>query len=252
MKTKIFLMLFFIFIYGFSQSYKIKKISDKRYVFPLLYNNYENDSTSLEHCENDWYYRIIDTTKLITDTLQIKEMDGGYLIYLDDVNIIKLINYSTSATYLILPDKNKVKLDFYIIPPYLTGAYLLNLNEFGKVLALESYLVGNSGLSANIINVSLIFLDKNFKVLSYNSFNGGINLLFVNSNKFLLNIYDYNGIDNNGNIKYCLNIFELTKDSFKRTDSPPECYIYRDDNQLKNYDRCNCSTLYKPFVSFRE
>jgi len=191
------------------------------------------------------------TMPVIKDTLQIKEMNEGYLIYLDNGNIIKLINDSTNTTNLILPDKNRVKLDFYIIPPYLTGAYLLNLNEFGKVLALESYLVGTSGLSANIINVSLIFLDKNFKVLSYNSFNGGINLLFINNNKFLLNIYDYNGIDDNGNEKYCLNIFELTDDSFKRTDSLTKCYIYEDNNQLKIYDRCNCSTLYKPIVLFK-
>ena len=155
---------------------------------------------------------------IIKDTLQIKEIDEGYLIYLDDVNIIKLVNDSTNVTYLILQDKNKVKLDFYIIPPYLTGAYLLNLDEFGKVLALESYSVGTSGLSANIINVSLIFLNNhnNNKVLSYNSFCGGIELLFKDGNKFLLNIYDYNGIDNN-NVTYCLNIFELTKDCFKRT-----------------------------------
>ena len=189
---------------------------------------------------------------IIKDTLQVKEIDEGYLIYIDNVNIIKLVNDSINVTYLILHDKNKVKLDFYIIPPYLTGTYLLNLNEFGKVLALESYPVGTSGLSANIINVSLIFLDKNFKVLSYNSFNGGINLLFINNNKFLLNIYDYNGIDDNGNIKYCLNIFELTKDSFKRTDSLTKCYIYTEDKQLKFYDRCNCSTLYKPYVLSRE
>ncbi len=117
-------------------------------------------------------------------------MDGGYSIYLDNVRSIKLINDSSSGTYLILPDKNKVKLDFYIIPPYLTGAYLLNLNGFGEILALESYIVGAVGLSANIINVSLIFLDKNFKVLSYNSFYGGINLLYVKDNKFLLNIYE--------------------------------------------------------------
>jgi hypothetical protein len=91
------------------------------------------------------------------DTLKIKEMDGGYSIYLDNVRSIELINDSSSATYLILPDKNKVKLDFYIIPPYLTGAYLLNLDGYGKILAIESYIVGAVGLSANIINVSLIF-----------------------------------------------------------------------------------------------
>ncbi len=185
------------------------------------------------------------------DTLKIKEIDGGYSIYLDNVRSIKLINDSSSATYLILPDKNKVKLDFYIIPPYLTGAYLLNLNGFGKILALESYIVGAVGLSANIINVSLIFLDKNFKVLSYNSFYGGINLLYVKDNKFLLNIYDYNEIDNNDNIAYCLNIFELTKDGFQLSDSLPKCYIYTDDNQLKIYDSCKCKTLNKPYVLFR-
>lgn len=191
---------------------------------------------------------------IIKDTLQVKEIDEGYLIYLDNVNIIKLVNDSTNVTYLILHDKNKVKLDFYIIPPYLTGAYLLNLDEFGKVLALESYLVGTSGLSANIINVSLIFLNNHYnnKVLSYNSFCGGIKLLFKDGNKFLLKIYDYNGIDNDSNITYCLNIFELTKDCFKRTDSLPKCYIYTEDKQLKFYDRCNCSTLYKPYVLFRE
>lgn len=190
---------------------------------------------------------------IIKDTLQVKEIEEGYLIYLDDVNIIKLVNDSTNVTYLILHDKNKVKLDFYIIPPYLTGAYLLNLDEFGKVLAIESYSVGTSGLSANIINVSLIFLNNHYnnKVLSYNSFSGGIELLFKDDNKFLLNIYDYNGIDNN-NVTYCLNIFELTKDCFKRTDSLPKCYIDTEDKQLKFYDRCNCSTLYKPYILFRE
>lgn len=191
---------------------------------------------------------------IIKDTLQVKEIEEGYLIYLDDVNIIKLVNDSTNVTYLILHDKNKVKLDFYIIPPYLTGAYLLNLDEFGKVLALESYSVGTSGLSANIINVSLIFLNNHYnnKVLSYNSFCSGIELLFKDGNKFLLNIYDYNGIDKNNNIIYCLNIFELTKDCFKRTDSLSKCYIDTEDKQLKFYDRCNCSTLYKPYVLFRE
>jgi hypothetical protein len=71
MKTKIFLILFFISIYGFSQSYKINEFCDEWYILPLLYNNYKSDSTIVKYWENYWYFRSENTNKLIPDTLVI-------------------------------------------------------------------------------------------------------------------------------------------------------------------------------------
>lgn len=72
MKTKIFLILFFMSIYGYSQFYKINEFCEEWYILPLLYNNYKSDSTKVEYWENYWYFRSSDTTKkLIPDTLVI-------------------------------------------------------------------------------------------------------------------------------------------------------------------------------------
>lgn len=183
--------------------------------------------------------------KVLTAT----ETNDGYIIYLDKSNIVKLVNDTTKTTQLVIAGGKKISLNFYIVPPYLTNAYVLDINGLGRVLAFESYTVGASGLSANIINVSMILLDEPYlnKVLSYNSFYAGINLITCQDNKIYLNIYDYNGTDENGNIIYCLNTFEFTSDGFIRKDVLKNCYIFV-DNKLVSYDDCNCTILKKPFV----
>lgn len=183
--------------------------------------------------------------KVLTAT----EINNDYIINLDKSNIVKLVNDTTKTTQLVIVNDKKVNLDFYISPPYLTNAYVLDINGLGRVLALESYTVGASGLSANIINVSMIFLDEPYlnKVLSYNSFYAGIDLLTCYDNKIYLNIYNNNGTDVNGNIIYCLNTFEFTREGFIRKEVLKNCYVFV-DNKLVSYDDCNCTILMKPFV----
>lgn len=190
-----------------------------------------------------------ETSIINKKTLTIAATNNGYIINIDSLDIVQLVNDTTCITQLIFTDNKKVKLDFYIIPPYLTSAYILDIKGLGKVLTFESYLVGASGLSASIINVSMILLDEPYfnKVLSYNSFYGGIDLLTFKNNKIHLNIYDYNGIDENGNIIYCLNTFKYTRNGFIREETLKKCCILT-NNALINCDNCNCSILKEPFV----
>ena len=183
------------------------------------------------------------------EKLLISSSGENYIIHLSSNKFLQIVNDSSEVTKLVFENNEKINLDFYIIEPYLTEAYFCEIGEMGKVLILESYPVGASGLSANIINVSIIALDKKiFKVLSYNSFHKGIDLLKYKSNKIILTLYDFNGYDNN-NMTYCMNTFEFLKGKFilKKSKSTI-CYIYNGEFILNNNCNRSCGHLEEPYV----
>jgi hypothetical protein len=180
--------------------------------------------------------------------LNIILSENEYIIELDKNNSVKIYNDLTS-TKLILNDNKAIDLDFTIIPPYLTNAYYSNIKNTGNVLILESYPIGASGLSANITNVNIVFLDSNLygNVVSYNSFYGGIDLLWYNNEKLMLDIYVYNGLDSSGNIIYCRNSFEFIKQQFLKSKIINRCYLHLDSG-LYEYQDCDCFSLKTPYV----
>jgi hypothetical protein len=187
------------------------------------------------------------TEKITKEKLSVIPVDNGYVIHVKD-SILKIINDTSNITQLVFNDNEKIELDFFITEPYLSSAYFCKINEMGNVLILESHPVGASGLSANIINVSIIALDKNvsWKVLSYNSFYGGIDLLKYQNEKLILTIYDFNGYINYYDIIYCMTTFEFTKGGFIPTEKT-DCFVYTDSG-LSNKNDCNCNYLEKTFV----
>ncbi len=181
--------------------------------------------------------------------LEIKENDCGYEINLGKDNIIRLINNITDTTQLILQDNKFINLDFYIIPPYLTSAYLSEVKEIGDLLILESFPVGASGHSANIVNVSIIFLDNLTygKVMSYNSFYAGIELLKYKENKLFLEIFDYFRIDDKNKRLFCKTNFEITLEAIIQQKNMKNCFVFK-DGKFFEYNECNCVPLESPYV----
>jgi hypothetical protein len=133
MKTKFFLILFFISIYGFSQSYKTTELCKAWYIVPLLYNNYISDSTRVEYWENYWYYRSSDTTKkLIPDTLIIILHPIPSMILLDyDSNTVENKNYVIKSIFRI--KYGDYQNSYYVVNPRLSDEITIfekNINLF--------------------------------------------------------------------------------------------------------------------------
>jgi len=133
--------------------------------------------------------------ELVKEKIFVSSTEDGYIIHVDNNNLIRVTSDTFGITQLVFNDEEAITLDFYIIEPYLTDAYLCDIDSIGRTLILESFPVGASGFSANIINVSIIALDKDAscKVLSYNSFYGGADLLKYQGEKIVLDIYDHKG-----------------------------------------------------------
>jgi hypothetical protein len=186
--------------------------------------------------------------EICKEKLIITPKDDGYIIHIDNNNLIQIINDTLNITQLIFEDNKKINMDFYIIEPYLTGAYLCDIKEIGRMLMLESTPVGASGLSSQITNVSLIALDKNilWEELSYNSFYGGIDLLKYQNEKLILTIYDFTGYINDYDIIYCMSTFEFTETGFIPKKSGT-CFIHTDKGLINKKD-CICNYLETPYV----
>ena len=199
--------------------------------------------TSFYRYNDDLPQREIAKEKLLISTTA-----EGYTIRIDNNNLIRIVNDTPEITQLVFNDNDAITLDFYFIEHYLSGAYLCNINNIGPVLILESYAVGASGFSANIINVSLIALDKgtSWRVLSYNSFYGGADLLKYQGEKVVLDIYDYKGFTKENNIIYCKSTFDFTGNSFIPRETAT-CLTYTDKGLIKN-DDCYCKHLNEPYV----
>jgi len=182
-------------------------------------------------------------------TYAVNENDG-YTIYVENTQIQLICNKPSETTQLVFDDSRKVLLDFYILNPYLSGAFLSEIQGMGKVLILESSVVGLGGKSSNITNVSIIFLEEQYwgKVVSYNSFYGGANLLEYKDDQLLLSIYDYDDITEDGNIIYCRTVFKYTDNGFIQQQSSNDCFIHSNDGSLKSCDNCKCNKLSKPYV----
>ena len=186
--------------------------------------------------------------ELVKEKIFVSLTEDGYVIHVDNNNLIRVINDTPEITRLVFNDKDAIPLDFYIIEPYLTGAYLCDIDNIGRTLILESFPVGASGFSANIINVSIIALDKDAsgKVLSYNSFYGGADLLKYQGRKIVLDIYDYKGFTKENDIIYCKSSFEFMGNGFTPKETVT-CFIYTNKGLIRN-DDCNCKHLKEPYV----
>lgn len=193
------------------------------------------------------------------EKLSTEPINNGYAIYLKDSSIVQLLNIdSLGKTQLLFSQKTvqeRINLDFYITQPYIGEVNMLHVKGMGQAIAIESFIAGASGLSANITNVSIIFIEGNFKnkAFSFSSFNiggnGGIDLLEYNNNKLVADIYQYQSTDDSNNAIYCKYLFELTPKGFIMQDVFPKCLTFSHANSsIKKYN-CRCEKLKKPYVN---
>ena len=170
------------------------------------------------------------------------EDSNSYIINVDNSQVRLISDTLLQKTEVVFDDNKRIFLDIYVIPPYLTGAYECEMQDFGKVLILESAVVGASGLSSNITNVNIIFLSKKYfgNVMSYNSFYGGIDLLKYQGKELLLSIYNYDGITSTGNMIYCRTVFKFTPNGFVQEQSSKNGFIHDKNGKLINSDNCEC------------
>ena len=183
------------------------------------------------------------------EKLLITINNDEYIIYIDSSSLVRVINDTSNITQLVFENNEKIDLNFHITVPYLTSAYLCDIKKIGHVLILESTPIGASGLCAQITNVSIIALDTNnlWKVLSYNSFYGGIDLLKYQNGEIILTVYDFNGYSNNNNdMIYCMNTFEFVEKIFISKELTA-CFICTDKGLISK-NNCSCDHLEEPYI----
>ncbi len=116
------LFLLMLFTQCFGQQDVANEQCNNWYILPVLYNNYESDTTMVEYWENYWYYRSGDNTKFIPDTLIVK------LNLIPSMNILpdaKLPN-STSNVKVTMSFKYGYSSDSYnVINPHLSDEIIL-------------------------------------------------------------------------------------------------------------------------------
>ena len=187
-------------------------------------------------------------------SLPVIDFDSSYVILLGRDSLF-LINSDVDSIYqtaAYFRGKEKVILDFPVFPPYLANASFCELKDVGNVLILESHPIGASGMSANIVDVNILFFDRYDidTVLSYNSFFVGIESLKYSSGSVVVDVYEYKGDFKEYPI-CCRHRFFMNRTGFMAKQlKEPSCFIYKGNEGFEPFDEsaCDCSVLLSPYV----
>jgi len=153
-----------------------------------------------------------DNDSLLFIKLMVKPISSNHQeLILASGESFHLVNDSLARITYFSFNNDTAVLAFYIAKGYIGQVVSGCLPELGDVIIIESYNEGATGLSASIVNTSIIQV-KEYSlgdVVSYNSFLGGINNLKMDSNSTEVIIYDYIKRD-----VYCMQLFEYRSGEF--------------------------------------
>lgn len=194
---------------------------------------------------------------ILNETISHKKLKCEFInnneFYLETPILVnfKVVIDSKLEKTLLITNNDSIKLDFYFTQLYFNGAYWVEqgINNF---LILENNIPGASGLSANILEVSVITFTNNeiTNVFYFNSFYAGVELLKINEAGVTVSILDFSSKDTKtGNDIYCVTEFVLKDKTLKLAlENIQMCYIAT-ENGIKEYNNnCRCIKLSTPYV----
>ncbi len=170
------------------------------------------------------------------------------------------IEYSDSKTLEIITNSgishlnykgSKVKLPQEITSFNLSSIFKSHLNGIGNVVILEYYILGASGLSANITFTSLIKISENNIVhkMDFSSFSINEETLFLENDILHLDIYKLFRNDSLKEEYYCKTKFRYNN-TFEPVNDSQSCFQF-DNGVFLEKSNCDCEILKTPQVMNR-
>ena len=184
----------------------------------------------------------------------LKESNNEFYVPISkDTLKILTLPYERNSFVKLGACSDSLPLNFLIKEDYLSRVYCLDFRKIGKIILIESFFPGSTGLSANVVNVSLIILNDNCisEILSFNSFYAGVPLILMKKDKLQINILDFTDLEQGEKPIYCRNIFEVDSDLIIKPVHSREngCYYLLNYGFMKKLDTCfSCNQLLIPFV----
>lgn len=180
----------------------------------------------------------------------VRENENLFLILLTATDTIKIISNGEKQNSMIKA-RDTLNLPFFITDPYLGNIYWYKFKNSLEGLIIESKIIGASGLSSDITNVTVVFFKTMvpYKVISFNSFYKGAELIEDDNLFIKINILNFAGYSADTPF-YCLNKFYVDENFvLNRFDSIASCFIPRESG-LEHYKNCeDCGKLNRPFVT---
>jgi hypothetical protein len=140
---------------------------------------------------------------------------------------------------------------FSLTTPYLNSVKYHRVSRFDEYIFIESFPVGASGLSANVVNVAVIHArkGKEITISSYSSFFGGVELVRKDRSHLAVSIVQYMGRTSQGDL-VCVYEFNMVSEIWKASKrNVPWSGIYSGGATIVRKDQvCECPIKENPIV----